>query len=305
MLVLLTPECDVLDGLSHADQLVFQCLAKSTDYDTGVIGVSSPVSKWWVSDVVSEQIRGRAKGSWCRLSEKDVANSINRLIGAGLFLRLSDNKQLILKRVFWVEALSADDSVQNEVSPKLGSSLVSNISKLTYVFNRLDSSLSRGKSLNIDEVRPYHYKLINKYSDVKDFVMPLDYEFDMGWLKKIIGNSGVDVDLVKPEWLGLFKNYYNEKGSSHSVDFFHHKCAKQLCYWVDHAPELFKQKPSYKRASQYGSNVRQFVPAVNKGSSVAHVAKPVTDRADPLVVSEAMDDMYRSLGVERNRGGKL
>ena len=259
MLIVLPNELELLRDMRPLDRDVFNYLAERIDYDTGIIGKSRCVSYGGMAlDLSESDVARRAKGTLVKVSSRVIRNCVIRLINAGLLSSMSAkgfHHDLVLCRVFWVNFLSADNSVKNPVGITVGRQLAF----IAHKFNSNNNGLqhddesrcdSVGSSVGITSVQ--HTTPCAR--EEKQFSMRLDWQPDQQILDKVLSMSGFMSTAIKLEWINEFITYwFSQPEKQLNSQQWTIKLARLLVDYLAH-PGLYEKRKGIENANAMGSS---------------------------------------------------
>jgi hypothetical protein len=247
MLLVLPNELDILRNMRPLDRDVFNYLAERVDFESGIVGESRRVSYGGMAlDLSERDVARRVKCTLVKVTSKTVENAINRLVNIGLLSRLSMRgfkQDLILIRVFWVELLSTDNSVQNPVGSSVGFKLGVIIKKIYNSNNYIqdNNNLSCGLVGSSVGITSIQHTTTRAREDDK-FTMSLEWQPDQQDLEKILSMYGFVVGDVNKTWINEFISFWFSEGErALSQRQWTAKLARLLVDYLAH-PGLFEQR---------------------------------------------------------------
>jgi len=251
MLLVLPAELEILREMRPLDRDVFNYLAERVDYNSGVIGRSRRVSYGGMAlDLSERDVARRVKSTLVKVTSKDLINTVTRLVNAGLLSRMSAKgfgHDLVLSRVFFVQLLSADNSVQNPVGNAVGFQLGMLLKKLTNNNNDLQSNNESSQSSVGNAVGITSLQHTSTPGDDK-FLMSLDWKPDQGDVVKILAMSGLFYENVKADWVNEFVSHWFSEGERKLTQRqWTVKLARLLVDYLSH-PGLFEQRRGIGKA---------------------------------------------------------
>jgi len=212
MLIILDEELDLLSEMQPIDRDLFNYLAERVDYKTGTIGVSRRISYGGMSRDLSEsQTERRRPDSLRCVTSKQVENSTNRLIIAGLLERRSKsgfNQPLMLVRVFWAAAVGKGNCAKKPDGSQLG--------VLMGVLNNLNANINNNlqeKTQTSWEQKP---KPVGTTSNIQqqqysgdEFFMNPEWTPSSDEYEMILLRAGYRVDKVPALWVREFIDHWS------------------------------------------------------------------------------------------------
>lgn len=102
-------------GNRDLDYKLLHYLAARMDAGTGVVGEKQAIGRGRMALDLSEKGGAGWRAKPVEYSERDVRHALDRLVNAGVLVRESSARKLVVKFVFWADYLAQDKSVQKQV----------------------------------------------------------------------------------------------------------------------------------------------------------------------------------------------
>jgi len=202
------------EPIMHAiDSDVFNYCCSKMDWQTGDIGRKSALSYARLASSLTEEIPRKPTRHLRTVTAKMVENSVNRLVKAGLFLRESTSglqqNRLLLSRVFWLELLTAPDSLTNSDGRQLGAITAALFSDKSFNNSNLDENSASSREAKLLAGGTYSNNYIsNTPARERTVVMTLDWQPDRAFVDAFLQVSGFSGKHVKKLWFGTYVQYW-------------------------------------------------------------------------------------------------
>ncbi len=205
------------EPIMHAiDSDVFNYCCSKMDWRTGDIGRKSALSYARIASSLTEDIPRKPTRHLRTVTAKSVENSVNRLVKAGLFLRESttglQQNRLLLSRVFWLELLTAPESLTSSDGRQLGAITGALFSDKAFSNGSLGENNTSSREAKMLAGGTYSINYIsNTHERERAVVMTLDWQPDRDFVDAFLQVSGFSGKHVKKLWFGTYVQYWTQQ----------------------------------------------------------------------------------------------
>jgi hypothetical protein len=274
MLMVLSDELEILRSMQPLDNSVFHYLAERVDFETGLIGQARKVSYGGMAYDLSEHDTERRRRESIRtVTSKQVENSINRLVNAGLLSRQSKsgfNQSLLMVRVFWADLLGKGYCDQKADGSADGSQLgvlLSVLSKFNISnFNKLQETEQKEKTIEpCADGKAVGTTSITQHTTYRDgeFSMTMDWQPTVDEFEAMLLRCGFSLKQVDSVWVTEFVGFWSldkNRGRRYSQRDWTHKLAMAMLDYLRNPGLYERRRGNAKPAGKTAGSVAQGRP---------------------------------------------